>query len=149
MIHSFVSPFRINLLGLERTTSTLRFATDTPLNTVVYSADFMIGPANTTDLNVNVSATPTTGLGTGTQSSSTSPAHTSSMGPAPLSSNRSSEPSTVVVPPSRPDAGGQQQPQGSRQGKSNNAGRRIDVEKFKFRLVFVIWPVLMGVTMAL
>ncbi|KIJ16165.1 hypothetical protein PAXINDRAFT_113943 [Paxillus involutus ATCC 200175] len=120
--------------------STLRFVPDTPLDIVVYSADFMINAANTT----HASATSTVG------GNSTSTARTSSTGPAPISSNRSSEPSTVVVPPSRPgDVGGQQQSQGSRQAKSNSAGRRIDIEKIKFRLVFVIWPVLMGITMAL
>ncbi|KAF8836794.1 hypothetical protein BDN67DRAFT_936311 [Paxillus ammoniavirescens] len=124
----------------------LRFVTDTPLDIVIYSADFTINPANTT----HVSATSTVGVGSGSSSNSTSAARTSATGPAPISSNRSSEPSTVVVPPSRPgDVGGQQQSQGSRQPKSNSAGRRIDIEKIKFRLVFVIWPVLMGITMAL
>ncbi|KAG6370038.1 hypothetical protein JVT61DRAFT_9864 [Boletus reticuloceps] len=34
--------------------------------------------------------------------------------------------------------------------RAASAGRRgVDVEKLKFRFVFVIWPVLMGITMAL
>ncbi|KIK95789.1 hypothetical protein PAXRUDRAFT_355644 [Paxillus rubicundulus Ve08.2h10] len=129
----------------DGSTYTLRFVTDTPLDTVVYSADFMIDSANTT----HASTTSTVGTGAGSSGNSTSPARTSSTGPAPISSNRSSEPSTVVVPPSRPGNVGGQQPQGARQAKSNSAGRRFDVEKIKFRLVFVIWPVLMGITMAL
>ncbi|KIJ62321.1 hypothetical protein HYDPIDRAFT_30576 [Hydnomerulius pinastri MD-312] len=122
---------------------TLRFVATEPYNMIVYSADFTINPANTTNI-----ATPTS---SGVQSNGTSPVNTSSIGLPPGSSNKSSQPTSVVIPPQHSaDAGTQQQQQqpGLQQGKKN-AGRRIDIEKFKFRLVFIIWPVLMGITMAL
>ena len=31
----------------------------------------------------------------------------------------------------------------------NSLGRRIDFERLKFRLVFIIWPALVGITMAM
>lgn len=30
-----------------------------------------------------------------------------------------------------------------------NANKRVDLEKAKFRLVFILWPTLIGITMAL
>ncbi|KAH7890544.1 hypothetical protein F5I97DRAFT_1826651 [Phlebopus sp. FC_14] len=90
-------------------------------------------------------------------SSSTTTTTTATMGATPsmISSDQSSEPSTTMLsaPPLRPgDVSGsssqQQQGTGIGNPKYSNAGRRIDVEKIKFRIVFVIWPVLMGITMA-
>ena len=40
-----------------------------------------------------------------------------------------------------------QRPQTSDAG--GNAGQRIDLERLKFRLVFILWPALVGITMAL
>ncbi|KAF8132585.1 hypothetical protein EV363DRAFT_1449474 [Boletus edulis] len=62
-------------------------------------------------------------------------------------SNRSGSMTPSGVPPPSGTLPGGGVSEGQR---AASAGRRgVDVEKLKFRFVFVIWPVLMGITMAL
>lgn len=136
--------------------STLRFTTSKPTDTVIYSADFTIVPANTTG--------PTTGSGTGmrsgavavatqsgsrTGSGSTTVTATGSSTWTTTAASASGVGSTTpsgVPPPLGTIPGGP----GQAGQRAASAGRRgVDVDKLKFRFVFVIWPVLMGITMAL
>lgn len=64
---------------------------------------------------------------------------------AVISSSSISKPKSTTQP-----GGGEQQQQQLGPFTPNTAGRRVfDVERFKFRLVFIIWPALIGVTMAM
>ena len=151
-----------------RTYSTLRFTTSKPIDTVIYSADFAIIPANTTTGAVTDTGTGSgvvalatqSGTGTGTETGigsgsgfRTVPTTTGSSSTWTMTSTTSasdrlgSTTSSGVPPPSGTITGGGVPDQGQR---AASAGRRgVDVEKLKFRFVFVIWPVLMGITMAL
>ncbi|KAG1780014.1 hypothetical protein EV702DRAFT_1024308 [Suillus placidus] len=107
---------------------TLRYITNAPYEMIVYSADFTI-VVQGDSLPTNASAATNT--------------------PLPFSSagTSSSSPTSVVIPPLRPgDVGNIDQPSGN--SRSGAAGR-IDIEKLKFRVVFILWPALLGVTMAL
>ncbi|KAG2031112.1 hypothetical protein BDR03DRAFT_973419 [Suillus americanus] len=126
---------------------TLRYITNTPYDMIIYSADFRIvaqGDSlrlpNVTNANASASAssvansTTTTSQNLFFQATNT-PSSSSSSTPSPTS---------VVIPPLRPgDVGNIDQP-----ARSSAAGR-IDIEKLKFRVVFILWPALLGVTMAL
>lgn len=149
--------------------STLRFTTSKPIDTVVYSADFAIIPANTTTGSVTGTGTGTesgavalatqSGTGTGTETAGgsgsgfqTVPTTTGSWSSTWTTTTTSasgllgSTTSSGVPAPSGTTSGGGV----PEQGRAASAGRRgVDVEKLKFRFVFVIWPVLMGITMAL
>ncbi|KAN0082480.1 hypothetical protein V8E55_008275 [Tylopilus felleus] len=131
---------------------TLQFTTRTPIATVVYSADFGIVPANTTSGTVAGTSALATHSGTGnvTEAGSglkTVPASTGSVSRTTTTSGQfgSTTPSGVPPPSGAIPGGGLSAGQ-----RAASAGRRgVDVEKLKFRFVFVIWPVLMGITMAL
>jgi hypothetical protein len=148
-----------------RTCSTIRFTTSKPIDTMIYSADFAIIPANTTTGSVTgtgsgaVALATQSGTGTGTETGagsgsgfSTVPTTTGSSSTwsttTTSASDRLGSTTTSGVPsPSGTIPGGGVPEQGQR---AASAGRRgVDVEKLKFRFVFVIWPVLMGITMAL
>ncbi|KAG0702625.1 hypothetical protein DFH29DRAFT_490849 [Suillus ampliporus] len=128
---------------------TLRYITGTPYNTTIYSADFsIVVPGD--------SLPSGSSKGSGSSSGSTSGDlffQATSYGPLPSSaesggsSSPSPSPTSIVIPPLRPgDVGNINQPSGN---SRNSAGGRIDIEKLKFRLVFILWPALLGVTMAL
>ncbi|KAI9573043.1 hypothetical protein HD554DRAFT_1134234 [Boletus coccyginus] len=141
---------------------TLRFTMSKPIDAMVYSADFAIIPANTTTGTGTGSgavalATQSGTAGTGNGSGSgfgTVPTTTGSLTSltattttTSASDRLGSTASSGVPPPSGTITGGGVPSQGQR---AASAGRKsVDVEKLKFRFVFVIWPVLMGITMAL
>jgi hypothetical protein len=113
----------------------------------IYSADFKIVPVQGDSLLTNASSV--------ASSSSTSAnlffqaTNTPSLSaPAPSGSGTlTSNPTSNTVPPLRPgDVGNINQPSGN---SRNGAAGRIDIEKLKFRVVFILWPALLGVTMAL
>ncbi|KAI0064773.1 hypothetical protein BV25DRAFT_1799959 [Artomyces pyxidatus] len=54
--------------------------------------------------------------------------------------------SSVVGPPTSLPSGNST---GKEEKKQASSGERVDVEKLKFRLVFILWPALMGISMAL
>lgn len=141
--------------------STLRFTTTRPIDTVIYSADFMIMPS----MNTMTTTTTTTmtervsgsgALATQTQAQSETTAGDGSFAfttvPATTGSTLSFDCTSTagpLIPSGIPPPG---QAQGQGQQRAASAGRRsasVDVGKLKFRFVFVIWPVLMGITMAL
>ncbi|KAG1833634.1 hypothetical protein DFJ58DRAFT_918068 [Suillus subalutaceus] len=122
---------------------TLRYITNTPYDMIIYSADFRIvvqGDSLPTVTNANASSvanSTTTSENLFFQATNTP---SSSSGPTP-------SPTNIAIPPLRPgDVGNIDQP--SRSSSSSAAGR-IDIEKLKFRVVFILWPALLGVTMAL
>ncbi|KAG1874816.1 hypothetical protein F4604DRAFT_1955217 [Suillus subluteus] len=123
---------------------TLRYITNTPYDMIIYSADFRIvvqGDSLPTVTNTSASSvansTTTTSENLFFQATNTP---SSSSGPTP-------SPTNIAIPPLRPgDVGNIDQP--SRSSSSSAAGR-IDIEKLKFRVVFILWPALLGVTMAL
>ncbi|KAH7907446.1 hypothetical protein BJ138DRAFT_1129162 [Hygrophoropsis aurantiaca] len=105
---------------------TIRFIPNTAgSDLIIYTADFTIA--------MNSQAN---------SSSASSHSVTSSLA---SSSSTAIPPTTYTAPPLRPGDIGYVPK--SQQQKS--AGRRIDIEKVKFRLVFILWPALIGITMAL
>ena len=141
----------------------LLFTTSKPIDTVIYSADFAIIPANTTTGSgtgtgsggVALATQSGAGTGTGTEAGSgfstvlttTGSSSTWTTTATSASGQLGSTTPSGVPPPSGTLPGGGA-PEG--QQRAASAGRRgVDVEKLKFRFVFVIWPVLMGITMAL
>jgi hypothetical protein len=124
--------------------STLRYITNTPYDMIIYSADFKIvvqGDSLPTKTNVNASSVATSSATTSTSQNLFFQASNTP------SSESTPTPTNIVIPPLRPgDVGNIDQPSKSRLG---NAAGRIDIEKLKFRVVFILWPALLGVTMAL
>ncbi|KAG1786916.1 uncharacterized protein HD556DRAFT_1247500 [Suillus plorans] len=122
---------------------TLRYLTSIPYDMVIYSADFGIvvqGDSLPTPTNASASSRSTS------QNLFFQATHTPSLSLAPSESGTSASTSTPgsVIPPLRPgDVGTIDQP------SRNSAAGRIDIEKLKFRVVFILWPALLGVTMAL
>ncbi|KAH7925236.1 hypothetical protein BV22DRAFT_1195311 [Leucogyrophana mollusca] len=115
-------------LAYDGSDFSIRFLTDTPYNLTIYTADFTV----------------TTGSNQ-TDSSESSQSTSPSLSGSSTSSSSKSSPPAYTAPPLRPGDVGFQP--GSQQSK--NAGRHIDIEKVKFRLVFILWPALIGITMAL
>ncbi|KAG1745631.1 hypothetical protein EDB19DRAFT_1632197 [Suillus lakei] len=116
--------------------STLRYITNTPYYMIIYSSDFTI-VVQGDSLPTNASSL----------ASSTSANLFFQATNLPSPSAPSSSSSGIVMPPLRPgDVGNINQPSGN--SRSSAAGR-IDIEKLKFRVVFILWPALLGVTMAL
>ncbi|KAG1732847.1 uncharacterized protein EDB91DRAFT_1348938 [Suillus paluster] len=128
---------------------TFRYITDTPYNTTIYSADFTIVVPGDSFLSSQGSiSTSTSGnlffQATTSQPLSLSPSSSTS---SVVSGGSMPSSTSIVIPPLRPgDIGNIDQPSGN--SKSSAAGR-IDIEKLKFRVVFILWPALLGVTMAL
>ncbi|TFY83278.1 hypothetical protein EWM64_g717 [Hericium alpestre] len=59
-------------------------------------------------------------------------------------------PTTVSAPPLPSHDSNEKQSGPSENGEQRNAAvGRMDMEKIKFRLVFILWPALMGITMAM
>ncbi|KAG2095137.1 uncharacterized protein F5147DRAFT_584744 [Suillus discolor] len=123
---------------------TLRYLTSIPYDMVIYSADFKIvvqGDSLPTLTNASASARSTS------QNLFFQATHTPSLltpSLAPSESGTSTPTPGNVIPPLRPgDVGNIDQP------SRNSAAGRIDIEKLKFRVVFIFWPALLGVTMAL
>ncbi len=58
----------------------------------------------------------------------------------PTGSNASPAETTIYAAPL---------PKGERPGNVNTNGNRANVEKLKFRVVFVLWPALIGISMSL
>lgn len=131
--------------------STLRFSVTAPIDAVVYSADFAIRAHTTT------TTTTTTGTSTGGGALATPSANGTVSGVWTVPTTATGSASTTRMQTSTTDAAsGSPRPSGTLPGDGGpvqrvaSAGRRgVDVEKLKFRFVFVIWPVLMGITMAL
>ncbi|KAG2125691.1 hypothetical protein DEU56DRAFT_961501 [Suillus clintonianus] len=130
---------------------TLRYITNTPYDMIIYSADFTIVIQGDS---LPTSTSASSSLGVTSSSTSTSQnlffQATSASSPSAPSSSGSETPTpsatNIVMPPLRPgDVGNINQPAGN----SRNSGGRIDIEKLKFRVVFILWPALLGVTMAL
>ncbi|KAG2151568.1 uncharacterized protein EDB93DRAFT_262620 [Suillus bovinus] len=132
---------------------TLRYLTNTPYEMVIYSADFRIvaqGDSIPTPTNANASAGASSAVGSTSGNLFFQATRTLSPSVSPSSSLSGSESGTststpsTVMPPLRPgDVGSIDQP------SRNSAAGRIDIEKLKFRVVFILWPALLGVTMAL
>ena len=126
--------------------SHLRYLTDAPYNMTVYSADFAIvarGDA-VPSLPLPLGSFPnsTTGLAS-IQTASTSQLPS----PSSASDPESSTSASVVISPFTPNVvGNTSQPSGRRK---NSAGGRVDTERLKFRLVFILWPAMLGVALAL
>ncbi|KAG1853291.1 hypothetical protein C8R48DRAFT_723493 [Suillus tomentosus] len=120
---------------------TLRYLTSIPYDMVIYSADFGIvvqGDSLPTPTNASASSRSTS------QNLFFQATHTPSLSLAPSDSGTSTPTPGSVIPPLRPgDVGTIDQP------SRNSAAGRIDIEKLKFRVVFILWPALLGVTMAL
>ncbi|KAG2346463.1 hypothetical protein BDR05DRAFT_855055, partial [Suillus weaverae] len=118
---------------------TLRYITHAPYEMIVYSADFTIvvqGDSLPTNASAVASST-STSENLFFQATNT---------PLPSAGTSTPSPTSVVIPPLRPgDVGNIDQPSGN--SRSGAAGR-IDIEKLKFRVVFILWPALLGVTMA-
>ncbi|KAG2125693.1 hypothetical protein DEU56DRAFT_824592 [Suillus clintonianus] len=127
---------------------TLRYITNTPYDMIIYSADFTIVvkggsfPTSASSLAVTSSSTSENLFFQATSAASPSaPSSSESGSETPMPSARN-----IVMPPLRPgDVSNVNQPSGN----SRNSGGRIDIEKLKFRVVFILWPALLGVTMAL
>lgn len=121
--------------------STLRYLTSIPYDMVIYSADFGIvvqGDSLPTPTNASASSRSTS------QNLFFQATRTPSLSLAPSDSGTSTSTPGSVIPPLRPgDVGTIDQP------SRNSAAGRIDIEKLKFRVVFILWPALLGVTMAL
>ncbi|KAG2131521.1 hypothetical protein BD769DRAFT_1775071 [Suillus cothurnatus] len=122
---------------------TLRYITNTPYDMIIYSADFKIvvqGDSLPTKTNMNASSMASSMASSTSQNLFFQATNTPSSESTPT-------PTNIVIPPLRPgDVGNIDQPSKSRLG---NAAGRIDIEKLKFRVVFILWPALLGVTMAL
>ncbi|KAG1813667.1 uncharacterized protein BJ212DRAFT_1588642 [Suillus subaureus] len=125
---------------------TLRYITNTPYDMIIYSADFRIavqGDSLPTATHLNASSVTSSSSTTSENlffQATTTPSSSSGSTPSPSLTN-------LAIPPLRPgDVGNIDQPSRSRLG---NAAGRIDIEKLKFRVVFILWPALLGVTMAL
>ncbi|KAG2753737.1 hypothetical protein P692DRAFT_20721588 [Suillus brevipes Sb2] len=124
---------------------TLRYITNTPYNMIIYSADFKIMPVTGDTLSTNASSVTSSTSENLFFQATTTP---SLSAPAPSGSGPSTQsPTNNAVPPLRPgDVGNINQPSSN---SRNGAAGRIDIEKLKFRVVFILWPALLGVTMAL
>lgn len=147
--------------------STLRYLTDAPYNMTIYSADFIIvvrgdsipgfrsplGPfSNSSATTGLVSSSTYVGLATASQPSSPPLPPPPPSVSVSVSESESSEPTTsIVIPPPRPSDVGNTTVQPSPAGKKNknSAPGRLDTEKLKFRLVFILWPAALGITLAL
>ncbi|OJA17990.1 hypothetical protein AZE42_09617 [Rhizopogon vesiculosus] len=118
---------------------TLRYLTDTPYNMTIYSADFTFV--------VRGDSIPNLPSPLGSFPSSTDGLVSSQAGLATVSEAENSGPTSIVIPPLLPSSvGGFNQPSGK---SKNSAAGRLDTEKLKFRLVFILWPAVLGITLAL
>ncbi|KAG2065642.1 hypothetical protein BDR04DRAFT_1172901 [Suillus decipiens] len=137
-------------LSLVRDASnfTLRYVTNVPYDMIIYSADFAIvvrGDSLPAGTNIN------TNTNTNTTGSASSPARSTTstqnlfFQATNLPSSSTPSPTSIVMPPLRPDDIGNV----NRPSRSAGSAGRIDIEKLKFRVVFILWPALLGVTMAL
>lgn len=108
---------------------------------VIYSADFgIVVQGDSLPAPTNASAS----LRSTSQNLFFQATRTPSLSLAPSDSGTSTSTPGSVIPPLRPgDVGTIDQP------SRNSAAGRIDIEKLKFRVVFILWPALLGVTMAL
>ncbi|KAG2360822.1 hypothetical protein BDR07DRAFT_1608322 [Suillus spraguei] len=118
---------------------TLRYVTHIPYDMIIYSADFAI-VARGDSLPAGTNTNATRG-----SSSTTSTQNLFFQATNSLMSSSTPSPTSIVMPPLRPDdIGNVNQP-----SRSAGSAGRIDIEKLKFRVVFILWPALLGVTMAL
>ncbi|KAG1730719.1 hypothetical protein EDD22DRAFT_973951 [Suillus occidentalis] len=126
---------------------TLRYITNTPYNMIIYSADFKIIPIPGDTLPTNASSL-TSSSSENLFFQATNTPSLSAPAPTPSGSGTPTpSPTNNAVPPLRPgDVGNINQPSSN---SRNAAAGRIDIEKLKFRVVFILWPALLGVTMAL
>jgi len=125
----------------------------------IYSADFTIvvrgdsipdfrsplGPFSNSSSTTGLVST-YAGLATTASQPSSSPLLPPSVS---VSEAESSEPTSIAIPPPHPsDAGNTTQPSPAGKNK-NSAPGGLDTEKLKFRLVFILWPAVLGITLAL
>ena len=73
---------------------------------------------------------------------------TSALAPRPTSS-RAYAVATPVTPLAQGQVGDAQTHAGDAMQKSDAGSGRVDLERLKFRMVFILWPTLVGITMAL
>jgi hypothetical protein len=126
----------------------------------IYSADFTIVvrgdsiPDFRSPLGSFSNSSSTTGLvstyaGLATASQPSSPPPSPPLPSVSVSEAESPEPTSIAIPPLHPsDVGNTTQPSPAGKNK-NSAPGGLDTEKLKFRLVFILWPAVLGITLAL
>ncbi|KAI0049772.1 hypothetical protein FA95DRAFT_1488550 [Auriscalpium vulgare] len=132
-------------LGPNSSDYYFRFVSDNPpmqFYTSRFTLTNMAGPASP---NASAPATTFNASYTGT----TVPLILTNMTSAPQSMRSFATSTTAGSPVSQSHPTGGAQPTDKDATQKNGAGGHVDVEKLKFRLVFILWPALIGISMAL
>jgi hypothetical protein len=144
----------VRLIEVPPPRSTPHYLTDAPYKKTIYSAGF------TTAVRVNsISHSPSplglkfkflssiTGLVSSQAALLTTSQHSSPSLHSASEAESSNQPTSTGTPPLRPNNIGRTNgPSGERK---NSAADSVNTERLMFRLVFILWPAVLGVTLAL
>jgi hypothetical protein len=144
----------VRLIEAPPPCSTPHYLTDAPYKKTIYSAGFTIAvrgnsiPHSLSPLGLEFKfLSSTTGLVSSQAALLTTSQHSSLSLPSASEADSSNKPTSAGTPPLH--LNNIRRTNGPSGRRKNSAADPVDTERLKFRLVFILWPAVLGVTLAL